>query len=321
MTQRVDIAFTAEGGVTLRGWLYLPEGPGPHPAITMGHGYASVKEHGLERFRRGLRRGRLRGAAARPPDVRGQRRRAAAGRGPVAADRRLAPRGLLPGEPAAGRRRADRPVGHQLRRRPRHRPGRHRPSPAVRRRPGAHDQRVRAGPAPRPAGRRRRPGGRARRGRAGPVPRRGAPDAGDRQRRPRGLGRLPGQGRDRVLPPAGARGQLGEPGDCPVHPCGPHVRAGRVDQPSLADTAVARGRRPRHHHRERPGAGRLPARAGAEETSAAPRRALRPLPVQVRGVQRRGSRLVPPARVLAAITARTPVSQQPPARSRALRRK
>jgi alpha-beta hydrolase superfamily lysophospholipase len=62
-------------------------------------------------------------------------------------------------------------------------------------------------------------------------------------------------------------------------------------------------------------------RAGAEETSAAPRRALRPLPVQVRGVQRRGSRLVPPARVLAAITARTPVSQQPPARSRALRRK
>jgi fermentation-respiration switch protein FrsA (DUF1100 family)/ketosteroid isomerase-like protein len=50
MTQRVDIAFTAEGGVTLRGWLYLPEGPGPHPAITMGHGYACMKEHGLERF-------------------------------------------------------------------------------------------------------------------------------------------------------------------------------------------------------------------------------------------------------------------------------
>jgi fermentation-respiration switch protein FrsA (DUF1100 family) len=50
MTQRVDIAFTAEGGVTLRGWLYLPEGPGLHPAITMAHGYAAVKEHGLERF-------------------------------------------------------------------------------------------------------------------------------------------------------------------------------------------------------------------------------------------------------------------------------
>ncbi|WP_422733096.1 alpha/beta hydrolase [Micromonospora sp. WMMD558] len=50
MTQREDVAFTAEGGVTLRGWLYLPDGPGPHPAITMAHGYAAVKEHGLERF-------------------------------------------------------------------------------------------------------------------------------------------------------------------------------------------------------------------------------------------------------------------------------
>lgn len=50
MTQRFDIAFTVEGGLMLRGWLYLPEGPGPHPAIAMAHGYACVKEHGLERF-------------------------------------------------------------------------------------------------------------------------------------------------------------------------------------------------------------------------------------------------------------------------------
>jgi fermentation-respiration switch protein FrsA (DUF1100 family) len=50
MTQRIDIAFTAEGGVTLRGWLFIPDGPGPHPAITMAHGYAGVKEHGLEPF-------------------------------------------------------------------------------------------------------------------------------------------------------------------------------------------------------------------------------------------------------------------------------
>ncbi|MDQ1032979.1 fermentation-respiration switch protein FrsA (DUF1100 family) [Streptomyces umbrinus] len=50
MTQRTDIAFTAEGGVTLRGWLFIPDGPGPHPAITMAHGYAGVKEHGLEQF-------------------------------------------------------------------------------------------------------------------------------------------------------------------------------------------------------------------------------------------------------------------------------
>jgi fermentation-respiration switch protein FrsA (DUF1100 family) len=50
MTERDDVRFEAEGGVTLRGWLLLPDGPGPHPAITMAHGYAGVKEHGLERF-------------------------------------------------------------------------------------------------------------------------------------------------------------------------------------------------------------------------------------------------------------------------------
>ncbi|MFE7588179.1 alpha/beta hydrolase [Kitasatospora sp. NPDC057512] len=52
MTRRSDIAFPGEGGVTLHGWLFLPDGPGPHPAITMAHGYAGVKEHGLERFAR-----------------------------------------------------------------------------------------------------------------------------------------------------------------------------------------------------------------------------------------------------------------------------
>ena len=51
MFQRTDIAFEAEGGVTLRGWLYVPTGgTGPYPAITMAHGYAGVKEHRLERF-------------------------------------------------------------------------------------------------------------------------------------------------------------------------------------------------------------------------------------------------------------------------------
>jgi uncharacterized protein len=51
MFQRTDIAFEAEGGVMLRGWLYVPTGgTGPYPAITMAHGYAGVKEHGLERF-------------------------------------------------------------------------------------------------------------------------------------------------------------------------------------------------------------------------------------------------------------------------------
>ena len=50
MSERIDVDFEAEGNVTLRGWLYLPDGPGPHPAITMAHGYAGIKEMGLERF-------------------------------------------------------------------------------------------------------------------------------------------------------------------------------------------------------------------------------------------------------------------------------
>src|SRR5258707_12647515 len=52
MTDRVDIEFPGEEEVTLRGWLYRPEGAEarPRPAITMAHGFAAVKEHGLDRF-------------------------------------------------------------------------------------------------------------------------------------------------------------------------------------------------------------------------------------------------------------------------------
>ena len=52
MVERQDVEFAAEGGVMLRGWLYIPDGPPPHPAITMAHGFAGVKEHGLDRFAR-----------------------------------------------------------------------------------------------------------------------------------------------------------------------------------------------------------------------------------------------------------------------------
>jgi len=52
MVQRVDVQFEAEGGVTLRGWLFVPHGTGRRPAITMAHGYAGVKEHALEPFAR-----------------------------------------------------------------------------------------------------------------------------------------------------------------------------------------------------------------------------------------------------------------------------
>jgi len=50
MVERLDVEFEADGNVTLRGWLFLPDQPGPRPAITMAHGYAGIREHGLDRF-------------------------------------------------------------------------------------------------------------------------------------------------------------------------------------------------------------------------------------------------------------------------------
>ncbi len=52
MAERRNIEFGVDGGVTLRGWLFIPGAKGPAPAITMAHGYAGVKEHGLESFAR-----------------------------------------------------------------------------------------------------------------------------------------------------------------------------------------------------------------------------------------------------------------------------
>jgi cephalosporin-C deacetylase-like acetyl esterase len=50
---RKDIEFPTADGLVLRGWLFTPDaGAGHHPAISMAHGYAGVKEHGLERFAR-----------------------------------------------------------------------------------------------------------------------------------------------------------------------------------------------------------------------------------------------------------------------------
>lgn len=52
MPTREEIEFTGESGATLRGWYFLPDGAGKArlPAISMCHGYAAVKEHGLEPY-------------------------------------------------------------------------------------------------------------------------------------------------------------------------------------------------------------------------------------------------------------------------------
>jgi uncharacterized protein len=54
MIERKDVEFKVEGGITLRGWLYLPDSGGTKkfPAISMAHGFASVKEHRLDAFAR-----------------------------------------------------------------------------------------------------------------------------------------------------------------------------------------------------------------------------------------------------------------------------
>ncbi len=50
-TMRKDIEFQAEDGVTLRGWLYLPDGAAtPVPTIVMAHGFSAMKENYLDRY-------------------------------------------------------------------------------------------------------------------------------------------------------------------------------------------------------------------------------------------------------------------------------
>jgi fermentation-respiration switch protein FrsA (DUF1100 family) len=51
MVEPRDVEFEAEGGDRLRGWLFTPTTVHKrYPAISMAHGYAGVKEHGLKRF-------------------------------------------------------------------------------------------------------------------------------------------------------------------------------------------------------------------------------------------------------------------------------
>ena len=52
MISKLDVRVPAEGGIGLGAWLFLPKGDGAHPAITMAHGFAGTREHGLEHFAR-----------------------------------------------------------------------------------------------------------------------------------------------------------------------------------------------------------------------------------------------------------------------------
>jgi dienelactone hydrolase len=48
MTARSEVRFPVDDGVELGAWLYLPKSDAQRcPAITMAHGHAGVKEHGI----------------------------------------------------------------------------------------------------------------------------------------------------------------------------------------------------------------------------------------------------------------------------------
>ena len=49
MVKKTDVRFLAEGGIELSAWLFVPDHQATsHPAITMAHGYAGTKYHGIE---------------------------------------------------------------------------------------------------------------------------------------------------------------------------------------------------------------------------------------------------------------------------------
>src|SRR5258706_520363 len=95
MISKLDVRVPAEGGIGLGAWLFLPKGDGAHPAITMAHGFAGTREHGLERFARAFATAGFRRACSRSSQFRDERWRSPRRRRSMGANQRLAPRDLL----------------------------------------------------------------------------------------------------------------------------------------------------------------------------------------------------------------------------------
>jgi len=47
---RTTVRIPTASGDELEGWLYLPEGDGPHPVVVMAHGIGAIKAGGLAPF-------------------------------------------------------------------------------------------------------------------------------------------------------------------------------------------------------------------------------------------------------------------------------
>ncbi|MET8128107.1 alpha/beta hydrolase [Streptomyces sp. NPDC005231] len=48
MVERTNQLIHLPDETVLHAWLFLPDGPGPHPTITMAHGFGGTKYHGIE---------------------------------------------------------------------------------------------------------------------------------------------------------------------------------------------------------------------------------------------------------------------------------
>jgi uncharacterized protein len=53
---RADVEFPGAHGTTLRGWLHVPDGTGPFPAVVLAHGFSATREMGLDRWAAALER-------------------------------------------------------------------------------------------------------------------------------------------------------------------------------------------------------------------------------------------------------------------------
>lgn len=51
---RNDVRIPTGDGVELAGWSYQPQGPGPHPAVVLSHGFSALKVMGLDPVARAL---------------------------------------------------------------------------------------------------------------------------------------------------------------------------------------------------------------------------------------------------------------------------
>ena len=83
---RREVTIPLPDGVQIASWLYVLDGEGPFPTITMAHGLGGTRQQRLEPIAEKFPNSRIRRVAAGSPQVWGQRRYAPVPHSPVAAN-------------------------------------------------------------------------------------------------------------------------------------------------------------------------------------------------------------------------------------------